>query len=144
MKNFNWFVFFIAATIFSGCASIECAKKDGEVLQRTDTAVVGFYLDEKGYAHPTVDQVTVRPGQRVIFVGPPRFDVFFKDGRGPTEKLEFSSENGIIIIDIPKDIFERNKRSSTDKDVVIRELLFRYGIRVNGLVTDPTIRVIPS
>lgn len=144
MKNLSWVVFFIATTVFSGCASIECAKKDGEVLQRTDTAVVGFYLDEKGYAHPTVDLVTVKPGQRVIFVGPSRFDVFFKDGRAPTEKREFSSENGIIIIDVPKDIFEKNRRPSSGKDVVIKELLFRYGVRVNGLVTDPTIRVIPS
>jgi hypothetical protein len=140
------FIKFLSLSLFfgvlAGCTNLDCKSVDGEVLSGTDTAVVGLYFDGSLYPQASVEKVTVRPGQKIIFVGPDKFDIFFKDQRSPTGRLENPSGNGIVIIPIPKDIFERDQRESKSRDIK-KELLYRYGIRANGRVTDPTIRVVP-
>ena len=134
------FLFASFAMLMSvGCASLDCKPTKGVVLPGTDTAIVGIYIDKKGYPQATVDTVTVKPGQKITFVGPDKFEILFKNQISPISKLETGTSNGILVIEIPKEIFERQQ--SAKNTVEIRELIYKYGIRANGKVTDPTIRV---
>jgi len=131
----------ITFTIFmsAGCASLDCKPNKGAVLPGTDTAIVGIYIDKNGFPQPTVDMVVVRPGQKIIFTGPDRFEIFFKEKKSPIERLEVQSTNGIIVIEIPKDIFERQQRTTNIAST--REIFYQYGIRANGKEIDPSIRI---
>jgi hypothetical protein len=140
------FVFFTLATLVSsGCASQDCRPQAGMVLQGTDTAIVGLYIDAKGFPQASVETVTVKPGQKIIFAGPDEFEILFKDQRSPIGKLEVRSTNGIVVVEIPKDIFERERANpDATKAITVKGLLYRYGIRVKGKVTDPLIHVEPE
>ena len=126
-----------------GCGYLNHGSSNEKVLSGTDTALVGIYLDEKGYPRSTVEEIKLKPGQRVIFAGPSQFDILFKDQRSPIDKQEIQSVNGVVIIDVPRDIFDRASRGnrSTVSPQNQNELIYRYGIRANGKVTDPTIRI---
>ena len=131
----------IFGLLFSGCSHFEKKCYTDQPLDGTNTAIVGIYLDKNGYPQANVEQVNVHPGQRVLFAGPDRFDIFFKDQRSPNGQIEFKSINGVAVVDIPRDIFDRGARTAA---VSTRELLYRYGIRANDKETDPTIRITPS
>lgn len=136
---------FLTVCFFTGCEHLHNSKKQGKVLPGTDTAVVGIYIDDKGYPQASVDTVNVIPGQRIFFAGPRRFEIIFKDQRSPVGKLELSSVDGSIVLDIPRDIFERNKTTTTVSAAdVSKELIYRYGIRVDGKLTDPIIHISPD
>ena len=100
--------FFIASIFFalSSCSRLDCKPDKGLVIPGTDTAVVELRLDKNGYPQPNVEQVTVAPGQKIIFVGPNQFEILFKDNRSPIEQPEVRSANGIVTVEIPKNIFE--------------------------------------
>jgi hypothetical protein len=127
----------------SGCATVDCEKNTtGKVLAGTSTALVGLYLDDKGYPQASVNTVIISPGQRIVFSGPKEFDIFFKDKKSPVEQFELSARDSVLTLDIPEDVFAQEGRddpSSQDN----KELSYKYGIRVNGKETDPEIRVIP-
>jgi hypothetical protein len=89
-----------------------------------------------------VEQVTVAPGQKIVFVGPDQFDIVFKDNRSPIEKPEIRSSNGVVTIEIPKNIFELEDRKNPENRTK-NEIIYSYGIRVNDKLTDPTIRISP-
>jgi hypothetical protein len=137
MRYSKFFVAAFTALILTGCASFNCKHNTGSVLQGTDTAIVGLYIDKNGYPQTDVDIITVRPGQKIVFTGPDRFEIFFKNQQSPIDKLEVQSSNGIIAIEIPKNIFERQRTTN----ISVKEIIYRYGIRANGKVTDPSIRV---
>jgi len=137
MRYLKLILITFATFMSAGCASLDCKPNKGVVLPGTDTAIVGVYIDKNGYPQATVDTVTVRPGQRIVFTGPEKFEIFFKDQKTPIEKPNIQSASGIVVIEIPKDIFERQRATNA----ALKELLYRYGIRANGKVTDPTIRV---
>lgn len=128
--------------ISAGCASLDCKSREGKALPGTDTVVVGIYIDKEGYPQVNVEPVSVYPGQKIVFAGPDKFDIFFKENSTPNDKLDNPSINGVVTIEIPRDIFEREQRKqkTTEK---IKELIYRYGIRANGKVTDPSIHVEP-
>lgn len=138
MRHINFYAVTILMLFLSGCASQGCKPDKGTVLKGTDTAIVGLYLDGKNYPQATLEKVIVHPGQKIIFAGPEKFDILFKDQKSPIGRLEIPSSNGIVIIEIPRDIFERNQRESKTTDTK-NELVYRYGISVNGKVTDPEI-----
>jgi hypothetical protein len=142
MRYFNYYFIAIMLMILAGCASLECKPGSGSVLLGTDTATVGLYIDKNGYPQASVDKVTVAPGQKIVFVGPKQFDIIFKDQRSPIEKTEIRTSNGILVIEIPKNIFDLEDRKSPENKGK-NELVYRYGIRVNGKVTDPTIIISP-
>lgn len=137
----------VAASVFllslSGCASVECVKKNTEeVLPGTSTALVGLYIDKNGYPQANVETVVVAPGQRIVFVGPEKFEIVFKDKKSPVPQFDLSARNGVLILDIPKDVFaqeDKDDRTNIGKD----EISYKYGIRANGKETDPEIRVRP-
>ncbi|WP_323814185.1 hypothetical protein [Cellvibrio sp. NN19] len=138
---------FLGAAVFSlvGCANVECEKsKVATVLPGTPNAMVGFYLDKKGFPQPTAEKVVVAPGQNIVFVGPEEFTIFLKDGRSPLPKNEssISTTTGSLTLHIPKDVFaqeDRDDPSNKDKD----EIVYQYGIRANGKETDPQIIIRP-
>jgi hypothetical protein len=125
------------------------------VLSGTDTAIVGISLDKKGYPQHTVGRIEVKPGQKILFAGPEKFSIFFKDGISPyndsdlkslpglnreslrKQRVEFTSINGTVAIVIPKDLFERPENRGKPY------IDYYYGISVNGLEIDPPVRVIP-
>ncbi len=143
MRYVKLFLFSAVLLISGGCASQDCKPVKGTVLTGTDTAIIGVFIDKKGYPQVTVDTVTVHPTQKIVFAGPDKFEIFFKDPKSYIGKVEYRSENGIIIIDVPKDIFEQARKEGNSTAGALKELLYRYGIRANGKVTDPTVRVTP-
>jgi hypothetical protein len=123
-------------------SGIFSASTTNSTLQGTNTAVVGLYIDKNGYPQANVQDVTVAPGQRITFVGPNEFEIIFKDQRSPVENLEVRTSNGILMIDIPSDVFSQEDKKHPENRGK-NELIYNYGIRVNGKVTDPTIHVFP-
>ena len=138
MRYVNFLISTIILFSMVSCASLDCKPTTTKALPGTETAVVGIYIDKNGYPQANIDTVRAYPGQKIVFVGPNKFDIFFKDQKSPTDRLETSSDNGIVTIEIPRDVFERDQRQSKITDVK-KELLYRYGIRANGKITDPNI-----
>ena len=132
-----------AVFVLGGCANKKCIPDVGVVLQGTNTAVVGLYLDENKNPQAVFEDVIVAPGQKIVFVGPDNFDILFKDQKSPIGELEIKSSRGIVVIEIPKDVFEKEQRASKSTTMK-KELVYRYGIRVAGRVTDPSIRIRPQ
>jgi len=142
MRYTNIFIFSAALLCLASCKTLDCKPKSGSVLQGTNTATVGLYIDKNGYPQADVQDVTVAPGQRIVFVGPNQFEILFKDQRSPIENLEVRTSNGILTIDIPKDVFDKEDRKNPENKGK-NEIIYRYGIRVNGKTTDPSIHISP-
>lgn len=140
----------------SACMSNSTKLKNIGVLSGTDTAIVGISLDKKGYPQHTVGRIDVKPGQKVLFAGPEKFSIFFKNGVSPfndtdfrslpglnreglqKQRVELTSINGTVVIAIPKDLFDRPENKGKPY------IDYYYGINVNGLEIDPPFRVIPN
>ncbi len=140
----------------NACMSNSPKLKNIGVLSGTDTAIVGVSLDKKGYPQHTVGRIDVKPGQKVLFAGPEKFSIFFKNGISPFNEIDFrsvvglnrenlgknrvelNSINGVVTVTIPKDFFLRTENRG--KPYVD----YFYGINVNGLEIDPPLRVIPN
>ena len=139
MHIIKFFVLLALGFLLASCDRIDNKIGEGEALPGTETAIVGLYIDKNGYPQASVEKVKVFPGQKIIFAGPDKFEIIFKDQKSPTGRFEALSENGIVVIEIPRDIFEREQREAKSAD--IKDLIYRYGIRVNGKITDPEINV---
>lgn len=128
--------------ILSGCASIECKPQEGRAgyaLPGTSTAVVGISLDEGGTPQVQVQKIVLYPGQKVLFAGPDKFSIFFKDRKTPNGKIENPSNEGVVVIAIPEDILEQ--KQFVEEFRKNESVTFKYGIRVNGKELDPDIIV---
>jgi hypothetical protein len=148
LKNF---VTAIVLSVVSVCMNLSYAQSSycpaitGKALPGTNSALVGLYIDKDGYPQAAVDPIVVHPGQRIIFAGPNEFEILFKNKQSPIEKLEVRSVNGVVIIDIPKDIFEREKMNAAQfSTTCTKRLTYSYAIGANGKITDPTIHVEPE
>lgn len=144
MRYLKFIILSLVILISSGCAvRQDCKPQSGVVLPGTETAIVGLYIDEKGFPQANYEKVIVKPGQKILFAGPEEFEIVFKEKRSPIGKLEIKSTNGIVVIEIPQNIFERETRNANNA-ASIKELIYRYGIRVKGKETDPSIHVRPN
>lgn len=126
----------------SGCASADFKKQklsSSFALQGTTTAVVGIALDKTGLPLETVKEVVLLPGQKVIFAGPDKFSIIFKDKKAPNRKLKYESENGVVTVFIPRDILE--KPEFVEEFRKNKFLKFNYAINVNGIELDPPLIV---
>ena len=57
-----------------------CHKKECRALPGTNTIVISISIDENGYPQPSLmDEMTLHPGQKIVFAGPDEFTIFFKD-----------------------------------------------------------------
>ncbi len=135
----------LASTLLSSSVFADgaCKKKECRALPGTNTIVISISIDENGYPQPSLlDEMTLHPGQKIVFAGPDEFTVFFKEGKSPFKKSEFKSKDGVVTLQIPPRIFEDNRFS----EEIYRNtgITFNYGVEVNGKITDPTIRITPS
>jgi hypothetical protein len=149
MKLIKLLIMFVCVFFVVGCASSsvgglsprETVKKlpVSYVLSGTSTAVVGIGVDKNGIPLETVKEVVLTPGQKVIFAGPDKFEIKFKKKKAPSEQIEYQSQNGVIAITIPRDIFDQPNFSKEYKEQ--KYLRFDYSIFVNGRELDPPLIV---
>ena len=81
----------LAAALLSSSvfASEYCNKKECRALPGTNTIVISISIDENGYPQPSLmDEMTLHPGQKIVFAGPDEFTIFFKEGKSPFKKSE--------------------------------------------------------
>lgn len=128
--------------VLSGCAMSNCKPEIGRALPGTNTAVVGVFLDKNGVPKETVKEVVVYPGQNVLYAGPDEFKIVFKNRKTPNRLVTNPSKDGVVLIKIPKDIFE--KKEFVEEFRKNKSLVFDYSIWVNGKEYDPPIRVIST
>lgn len=139
---------FLSAIFFqlSGCAIAENKPTklvSAYAVPGTNTAVVGIGLDRKGVPLETVKEVVLKPGQKVVFAGPDKFDIVFKNRKTPTQLLKYeSSGDGVVSIVIPRDILKRPEFLEEYKKN--KFLTFNYAIRSNGKELDPPLIVKPD
>lgn len=124
----------------SGCAVAQ--NKIGKLptsyaLPGTSTAVVGIALDKTGLPQETVKEIVLKPGQKVIFAGPDRFLIAFKNRKAPNKKLRYESGEGVVTVTIPRDILDRPEYAEEYKKN--KFLRFDYAINVNGKELDPPL-----
>ncbi|ACE85147.1 hypothetical protein [Cellvibrio japonicus] len=133
------FLSIILLVFLTGCAvmKIDVDKELQTVtaLEGTDTVVLGVSVDKKGAPRDGVKELILLPGQKVVYAGPKDFTVFFKDKKTPVTQVEIRSEGGLVIVDIPKDIFERKDLLEEGRKNGF--LRFDYGIRVGDRELDP-------
>lgn len=141
MRYVKYFFIIGIFLMLGACARYDCKPRIATVLPGTDTAVVELYIDKNGFPQAYVETVRVYPGQKIVFIGPDKFEIFFKDQRSPIGRFEAQSDNSIVAIEIPRDIFERDQRDSREKELK-EKLFYRYGIRANGKITDPGIEIV--
>lgn len=126
----------VVTVMLFGCANNNDKwHHTGKALPGTDTAVVSISLDDKGVPVDGVEKLELHPGQRVIYAGPSEFVIFFKNKKSPVKDVERRSNDGVVIIEIPTDIFE--KPEFVEEFRRNKFLRFDYGIRVNGKELDP-------
>lgn len=137
----SYMKFAITAVLFgvlSGCATAG-NKADrlpsSYALPGTSTAVVGIALDKTGMPLETVKEVVLLPGQKVIFAGPDRFSIIFKNRKSPNKKVKYESGNGVVAVTIPKDILDNPE--FVEEYRKNKFLRFDYAINVNGRELDP-------
>lgn len=108
-------------------------------LPGTTTAVVGIGIDKDGIPLETVKEIVLLPGQKVIFAGPDRFKVEFKNKKAPSTQLNFESQNGVVTVSVPKEILDSPRYARELKaNGFVR---FDYSIFVNGRELDPPLIV---
>ena len=142
MKYFRFIIIFICISIVSGCATKNCMPdklKTGYSLLGTNTAVVGIMIDSNGTPKETFKDIVVYPGQKVLYAGPDTFSIVFKNRKTPNGKVENMSARGVVVIQIPENIFEQKQylKEIREKD----EIVFDYSIKVDGKELDPPLIV---
>lgn len=125
---------FLSVTACAAVSNGEIKLPISSALSGTNTAVVGIALDKNGFPLETVKEISLQPGQRVVLAGPDKFEVYFKGKKTPARQ-RYESNNGVIFIDIPKDILRR--KEFMDEYKKNGYLRFDYAIVVNGKELDP-------
>lgn len=111
-------------------------------LKGTRTAVVGIAINKDGLPQETIKEIVLLPGERVVFAGPDRFEVVFKNKKAPNRKIKYESQDGVIIVTIPKDIFK--KGDFVEEFRKNKYLKFDYSILINGKELDPPMIIRPD
>lgn len=140
MKSYKVFISILLLGFISGCSASQTRTTKLPVsyaLPGTTTAVVGIAIDKKGLPMETVREIVLKPGEKVIFAGPDRFLIAFKNKKAPTEKLRYESGNGVITVVIPKDILDKPLYAEEYRKN--KSVRFDYSIIINGKELDPPI-----
>lgn len=140
MKYLKFFMPVLLVSFISACSATRSPitkLPTSYALPGTSTAVVGIALDKKGYPLETVKEIVLKPGQKVIFAGPDRFLISFKNRKSPANIIKYESGNGVVTVTIPKDILDNPQFiEEFRKNNFLR---FDYAINVNGRELDPPI-----
>lgn len=150
MKCKSVFVVLLCVISVASCASNKDSAGERQVVSEsskrlpssfalpgTSTAVVGIGVDSKGVPLETVKEVVLKPGQKVVFAGPDRFEIKFKRDRAPTKQVFFESKSGVIAIVVPKNILENPEYAKEFREK--KYVRFDYSIFVNGKELDPPL-----
>lgn len=147
MKYSKFSVILLLLSII-GCSHASNLTKENykgavRAISGTDTAIVGIPLDSNRAPEKSLLnlKIVVHPGQKIVFAGPNDFSIFFKDRKAPKAKqLESKSVNGVVIIDVPRDLLERPEfKNELEANKSVK---FNFGIKANGAELDPQIIVI--
>lgn len=144
MTYIKFVVAVVGLCMISGCTKNDCQPEQhdtGRALQGTETVVVGISVDKDGMPKETYKDIIVHPGQKVLYAGPDEFSIVFKNKKTPNGKVENKSSRGVVIIQIPEDIFEKSE--FVEEFRKNKTLTFDYGIRANGKELDPPMVVHP-
>lgn len=137
MKFFKFIVVCAMIVFINACSASQTSTSrlpSAFALKGTSTAVVGIAIDKKGFPLETIKEVVLKPGQKVVFAGPDRFLISFKNKKSP-EKLRYESGNGVVVVVIPKDILQQSEYAEEyRKNGYLR---FDYAISINGRELDP-------
>ncbi|RYY04710.1 MAG: hypothetical protein EOO53_01925 [Gammaproteobacteria bacterium] len=107
----------------------------GRALPGTNTVVIDVSLDNNGIPQQNYKEIELLPGQTALFAGPDEFIIIFKNRKSPDNKIEYTSENGIVKIQISEEILKESEFiEEFRKNGFLR---FDYGINVNGKELDP-------
>lgn len=140
MRYFKFLIIMFSIFVV-GCASKNCELGAAYALPGTETAVVGIAVGEDGIPKEIYSEVFLHPGQKVIYAGPERFSIIYKNKKSPTGKVRYDSVNGVVTIQVPEDIF--SKKDFVEEFRKNNKLVFDYGISVNGKELDPPLSIIP-
>lgn len=146
MKYAKFWLMFFLFTMF-GCSHASNLTKETykgavQAISGTETAIVGIPLDSSRAPEKSLTklQIVVYPGQKIVLAGPDSFNIFFKNRKTPNKKVDNKSDNGVVIIDVPRDLLELPEfKEEFEKNKSVR---FNFGIRANGKELDPEIIVI--
>ncbi|WP_052417191.1 hypothetical protein [Cellvibrio mixtus] len=126
----------VVSAVDRGAASLTRAKLPvSTALKGTNTAVVGIAIDKDGMPLETVREIVLKPGQRAIFAGPDDFQIIFKDKKIPEKKTLYRSANGVVTVDVPKDILDRPE--FREEFAKTKQVRFNYAIRIKDRELDP-------
>lgn len=144
----------IAVALFFFCfyRSKNSGTAKGVAHPGTDTVFIGVFVDENNKVGTTTKEEYLHPGQKAIFSSAHKFEIIFNKQspvQGPSnegeqiDNLNFSStEEGVLILKIPKDIFEQERFQNEFREN--NRLLFNYEVKVGELTLDPPMHVIPK
>lgn len=144
MNLIKYTLIVVCFCLFGGCASVDCEPdklRTGHALPGTETVVVGISINKDGMPQESYKDVIVHPGQKVLYAGPDEFAIVFKNKKTPNGEVENKSSRGVVIIEIPEDIFKRPE--FVEEFRKNNFLTFNYGIRANGKELDPPMIVHP-
>lgn len=146
MKIAKFFlVFFVLGVV--GCSSFAANltrdHKDAiRAIPGTETVIVGLPLNAERAPDKSLLKlkIVVYPGQKIVFAGPEKFDIFFKERKSLNKRINNLSSDGVVIIQVPRDLLDRPEyREELAKTESVK---FNFGIRANGSEIDPQIIVI--
>jgi hypothetical protein len=149
----------------SGCATVKMenkiitnekhSKHTVHVIKNTNTAIVGIPLTEDKKLPKSLEKlkIKVKTGQKVVFAGPEKFEIFAKNNNfaifkayTQTQSCDkqsqecLASKDGVINLNIPKpkDISDPAiaKQLREQKKIIVP-----FGIRIDGDEIDPEMEI---
>lgn len=147
----------------SGCTTVKLENKivDNDkhhkhtvhVIKNTNTAIVGIPLTKEQKLPKSLEKlkIKVKLGQKVVFAGPEKFEIFAKDDNfaileintrtytcDKASKECIGSKDGVINITIPKTVSNQTlARELKEK----KKIIVPFGIRIDGDEIDPEMEI---
>jgi hypothetical protein len=128
-------------------------KERVKVIPNTNTAIVGIPLTKEQALPRSLEKlkIKVKTGQKVVFAGPEKFEIFAKDKNfaileintrtytcdKPSQEC-IGSKEGVININIPKVVSNPTlARELKEK----KKIIVPFGIRIDGYEIDPEMEI---
>ena len=138
-KKFSRLAGLFLLVVMSACTHVGAQTHHtspiGVAIDGTDTATVKIALGKDGVPKVSVDPVILKPGQRLVFIGPTNYQIEFPDG-SPFGQTKFSTDNAVINLELA------SQRKSSRRYDELKISQFKYNVTVEGKVLDPYIVLI--